>query len=235
MQQEVPGLYLFNDFFNRSLCQSIIEASLTIHKKLEDSLEDNKASNLSSSSATIPQPDFVKSEKHNLTSEEQFVRVAIEDSKGKTIKAEYFPRYGEEGHALAYFRGNDNLPQLAHELLPKIRELIASKHIITEDLDDSWRLTMNFYKNVAGVVSGFPFHVDIPANGVITMILNVHREATFQITDGNKVIDLLLPIGALLILSGESRYKWKHRVLPSEDASKIENRVARISLVLGVK
>jgi len=231
MQQEVPGLYLFKDFFNPQRCENILEESLLIHDKLE---KEANESNTPINSANIPQPDFVKSEKHNLKSNESFLRLTIKETTGN-IKGEYFPRYGEDGHVLAYFRGNENLPRFVNTFLPNIKALINDNNIITDDIEDSWRLTMNFYKNISGLVSGFPFHVDIPANGVVTMILNTHREATFQITNGNKTIDLHLPVGALLILSGESRYTWKHRVLPSESESDIENYIERISLVLGVK
>ena len=231
MPQTIPGLYLFDNFFTSNTCKQILEASLAI----ETQLAKTRNQDASPDTANIPQPDFVKSENHNLSSNEKFLRVCVKDLNSNELSGEYFPRYGEDSHALAYFRGTENLPSFTQKLLPDIKELIEKNDIITKNVKDSWRLTMNFYKNVEGVVSGFPFHVDIPANGVITMILNIHREAIFQITDGNEAIDIHLPIGALLILSGDSRYKWKHRVLPSESASDIENQIERVSLVLGVK
>ena len=234
MSLNVPGLYLFKDFFDPKTCHSIFESSLSIHERLTK-IKNSPNSAETAETAKIPQPNFVKSEYHNLSSEEMFLRVSIEESDGKELNSEYFPRYGEDGHALAYFRGTENLPHFIQSLIPDIKTLVASNDIITKNVKDSWRLTMNFYKNVSGVVSGFPFHVDIPANGVITMIMNIYREATFQITDGNEIVDMHLPVGALLILSGDSRYKWKHRVLPSESTSDIEGQIERVSLVLGVK
>lgn len=66
------------------------------------------------------------------------------------------------------------------------------------------------------------------------MILNIQREALFQIAKDETVIDVNLPVGSLLVLSGESRYQWKHRVLPmtSNNAS-TKGDIERISLVLG--
>ena len=228
MNIDVPGLVLVDNFFNTKECEELISESLVIQTEL------SKYENKQLSSTNIPQPNFVKSENHNLTSKENFIRVTLEQAQNREINGEFFPRYGEEGHLLAYFRGNENLPDFINAVFPRIKQLIEDKSLITRELKDSWRLTMNFYKNIEGTVSGFPFHVDIPANGVITMIMNIHREANFQITNGDDIVDLKLPVGALVVLSGESRYKWKHRVLTSQSNS--ENlSIDRISLVLGVK
>ncbi|WP_422382214.1 hypothetical protein [Marinicellulosiphila megalodicopiae] len=136
---------------------------------------------------------------------------------------------------MAYFRGNGNLPQFALHMLPSIQQMIDSLENEIIVVKKQWRLTMNFYKQVEGAVSGFAFHVDIPANGVVTMILNIQRQANFQITDGNRVEDIVLPVGALLLLSGESRYQWKHRVLASHNPQSANGEIERISLVLGVQ
>ncbi len=43
-----------------------------------------------------------------------------------------------------------------------------------------------------------------------------------------------LPIGSLLVLSGESRYEWKHRVLPMAASGEVKpGEIERVSLVLG--
>jgi alkylated DNA repair dioxygenase AlkB len=66
------------------------------------------------------------------------------------------------------------------------------------------------------------------------MILNVQREALFQITKGEAVTDIQLPVGSLLVLSGESRYEWKHRVLPmAASETSGPGSIERVSLVLG--
>ncbi len=106
--------------------------------------------------------------------------------------------------------------------------------LATADRELTWKLTMNFYKNIDGTVAGFPFHVDLPANGIVTMILNVQREVLFQIAKDEVVTDIHLPVGSLLVLSGESRYEWKHRVLPmASSGTASAGGVERVSLVLG--
>jgi alkylated DNA repair dioxygenase AlkB len=93
---------------------------------------------------------------------------------------------------------------------------------------------MNFYARAGGRIAGFPFHVDIPSNGVVTMILNVQRAVRFEIANGGEPTAIELPVGALLLLSGESRYVWKHRVLPSAAPPGASGHpVERVSLVLG--
>lgn len=185
--------------------------------------------------AHIPQPAYVRSAEHNLRSEEHFARVGLTEAGGRVIRAEYFPRYGEDGHALAYFQRDANLPDYVREdLVPGVHGLVASEGLVPPDQDLTWKLTVNFYRRANGVVAGFPFHVDIPSNGVVTMILNVQREALFQIAKGAVVTDIPLPVGALLLLSGESRYEWKHRVLPSDAPAGAGGHVVeRVSLVLG--
>lgn len=178
---------------------------------------------------------MVNIEAYNSLSQEKFIRLNITDTNEKELNSEYFPHYGEEGHTLAYFRGIENIPLFTKNILPDVKLLIDKNNIGINNTKDSWRLAMNFYENISGVVSGFPFHVDIPANGVVTMIMNIHRAAMFQITNGSDIFDIRLPIGALLLLSGESRYKWKHRILPSKSESNTPNSIERVSLVLGVK
>ena len=62
---------------------------------------------------------------------------------------------------------------------------------------------------------------------------NVEREALFQIARGDLMKDIKLPIGGLLVLSGESRYQWKHRVLPETSGESASEDVERVSLVFG--
>ena len=162
-------------------------------------------------------------------------QLTLAQTNQRTVSCEYFPRYGEDGHALCYFRGNSNLPDFVRDgLLGQLGQTIQQDNLATEEQELTWKLTMNFYKSVGGTVAGFPFHVDIPANGVVTMILNIHKEVLFQIARGDSVRDIPLPIGSLLLLSGESRYEWKHRVLPMPSSgSESPNTVERVSLVLG--
>ncbi|QJW93459.1 alpha-ketoglutarate-dependent dioxygenase AlkB family protein [Frigoriglobus tundricola] len=226
----VPGLFFDPQYRTAEQCSHLVRRSLELYDRLESATGGGPLEQ-----AHIPQPAYVRSEKHNLPSEEHFARVALTESNGRGIRCEYFPRYGEDGHALAYFQRNANLPDFAaDDLVPGVRELVEREGFAPPDQELTWKLTMNFYKRVGGRIAGFPFHVDIPANGVVTMILNVHREALFQIAKGDVRADIVLPVGALLLLSGESRYEWKHRVLPTDaPAGGSDHAVERVSLVLG--
>ena len=235
MFSKVPGLFVFRDYFFDTQCAAITRETLELYKRLEAAAPSEE-----SKLANIPQPEFVRSAHHNLPSEEYYVRVALNEPSGRQLHCEYFPRYGEDGHALGYFRGNGNLPDFVVDgFLNSVRSSMEEIALIESEQELTWKLTVNAYKSVDGAVAGFPFHVDIPANGVVTMILNVQREANFQITNGEHLEEIQLPVGALLVLSGESRYDWKHRVSPmlskeTQPSDKSSITVAeRVSLVLG--
>ena len=227
----IPGLFVFDDYFTSAQCEAIVRGSLGLSERLEAFVTGNAEFKR----IGIPQPEFVRSARHNLASDESYTRAVLHEAGSRELRCEYFPRYGEDGHALGYFRGNDNLPDFIHgPLLDGIRHTVEAEHLASADQPLTWKLTMNFYRSVGGVVAGFPFHVDIPANGVVTMILNTHREALFQIARGEVMQDVQLRVGSLLILSGESRYEWKHRVLPQElKDSPAVGGIERVSLVLG--
>lgn len=227
----VPGLFVFAGYFDPDQRARVLSESLRIANGLTAAVADGADLR----TVGIPQPAFVRSQKHNLQSEEQFTRATLVEPDGRDIRCEFFPRYGEDGHALGYFQGNDNLPDFVRgELLDRVHRTVEAEGLAEVGQPLKWKLTMNFYRNVGGVVAGFPFHVDIPSNGVVTMILNVHREALFQIAKGETLVDVELGLGDLLILSGESRYEWKHRVQPRASAGGVpENAIERVSLVLG--
>lgn len=227
----IPGLFVYLDCFSKSDCEALLRRSLDFYDRLEAAT--TRAGELTT--AHIPQPEYVRSAEHNLPSEERFARVVLEESNGRKLRCEYFPKYGEEGHSLAYCRGNDHLPDFIrdHWIAP-IHQLVIAAGLVDPSRNLTWKLTTNFYRTVGGTIAGFPFHVDIPANGVVTMILNVHREALFQITRGEVIADIQMAVGSLLILSGESRYEWKHRVLPMVASGDAEvGKIERVSLVLG--
>ncbi len=224
----IPGLFVFHDYLTPSESNSLIEKSLELYEWLED----ESATTHQLRKAEIPQPEFVRSAKHNLASEEFYTSLTLREANQRSIHCEYFPRYGEIGHSLCYFRGNTNLPDFVYDILPLITSTMQDAGL-KKDKELIWKLTMNFYKTLDGVVAGFPFHVDIPANGVVTMILNIQREVLFQIAKDEKVFDINLLPGSLLVLSGESRYQWKHRVLPMTSNASTNGDIERISLVLG--
>jgi hypothetical protein len=225
----IPGLLLHRDFFTPEHCESLVQDSLALFDRLEAS-RNNAILEL----AHIPQPAYVRSQQHNLQSDEYFTRVELHE-RDRKIHCEYFPRYGEDGHGLCYFQRNSNIPDfVVDSLLTEVHAMIVSEGFVEPEQELTWKLTMNFYQHANGRVAGFPFHVDIPSNGVVTMILNIQREVLFQIANNeNAVTDIPLPVGSLLLLSGESRYEWKHRVLPSDAPTTGGHRVQRVSLVLG--
>jgi hypothetical protein len=226
----ISGLFLFPDYFPSTQCAKVVRETLTLYSRLERAATGTAKVE----QAHIPQPELVRSARHNLASEEFFTRVVLVEADQRQLRCEYFPRYGEDGHALAYLRGNANLPDfIGGPLLASIRRTMEEAGLLQPDQELTWKLTVNFYRNIGGIVAGFPFHVDIPANGVVTMILNVQREALFQIAKGDVLTDIQLPVGALLVLSGESRYEWKHRVLPMTGGAGSLGEVERVSLVLG--
>ncbi|VAW82753.1 hypothetical protein MNBD_GAMMA12-2173 [hydrothermal vent metagenome] len=236
--QSIPGLFVIPDYFSAEQCHLMLADTLSLYNRLEGTAKESGLEEI----ACIPQPDFVRSAQHNLHSNESFVRVVLNEREDREIYCEYFPRYGEDGHALGYFRKNSNLPDFVLQtVLNSLQQTMQTLLLVRDNQQKSWqwKLTVNFYKNVNGTVAGFPFHVDIPANGVVTMILNIHSEAFIQMAKDDKVIDIIVPIGGLVVLSGESRYDWKHRVVPKiskqmlSDQPANKYKIERVSMVLG--
>jgi hypothetical protein len=228
----IPGLFVYPGYFVEAESAALLGGALRMYARLEAQV---RPASERLAKVAIPQPAFVRSAKHNLQSEEHYARLTLTEAEGREIHCEYFPRYGEDGHALCYCQGEANLPDFARaSLSARVRRTVEEDGLALPGQALKWKLTMNFYKSVGGTVAGFPFHVDIPSNGVVTMILNIHREALFQIARGEVMRDIRMPVGCLLLLSGESRYEWMHRVLPRECESKdAGEEVQRVSLVLG--
>src|SRR5262249_12393578 len=141
----IPGLLLFPDYFNPQQCSLLLRHSLGMYERLEEQV----ASGPKLERAGIPQPEYVRSAQHNLQSEEFFARVRLEESSDRVVRCEYFPRYGEDGHALCYFRGNPNMPDFVREhVLPGIRDTVEREQFVQPGQELTWKFTMNFYKNV---------------------------------------------------------------------------------------
>lgn len=120
----VPGLIFRPAHFAPAACAGIVAHALHLYDRLEAAV----ASGATPETAHIPQPAYVRSAAHNLQSEERFVRVSLEETDGRTVRSEYFPRYGEDGHALAYFQRNANLPDfVADDLVPDVRAVIEGE------------------------------------------------------------------------------------------------------------
>lgn len=284
----VPGALYFRHFLGVDEQRVFLQRCQKLNRILQEEasraleqqpLEDTK----------VPQPKFVKSAAHNLASDERFVRLEVEDpsqanarTAGAPLNCEYFPEYGEDGHALAYFRNNPNIPLFVQNLLlPRlVREVSPVAQLMQEKNSDelmNWKMTFNTYSLKPGTktLAGFPFHTDLASNGNVTMIATLMNKATLQIvhkdhSDVNEelenngpssssssspsppsssdlvngahhpaVINLTLEPGSLLVLSGESRWDWRHRVVPTkvdpqgDDEAVADTGVNRISLVLG--
>jgi alkylated DNA repair dioxygenase AlkB len=98
-------------------------------------------------------------------------------------------------------------------------------------------MTLNTYSMGAAEVPGFPYHVDLPANGPITMIATLRRGATLELRHkdaaaGTTPERIILQPGSLVVLSGEARYEWEHRIL-SSPGSGGEEGISRVSIVFG--
>jgi hypothetical protein len=167
------------------------------------------------------------------------------------LQAECFEKYGEDGHVLTYFRLNKNLPavgrMLAHRLISRLPGLLKQNETTLFNLlnkpnwtDRRWKMTLNFYDDVGSKRAGFPFHTDLPANGQSSFILGFQSSATIEFkrndSEANKDVVLshtLLP-GELVVLSGDVRWNWMHRVLPTaKDAVDGLLFSPRSSIVLG--
>ena len=78
---------------------------------------------------------------------------------------------------------------------------------------------------------GFPYHKDLPANGDVTMILTLQARGDLELvpeTDPHRSpSQVLLHPGSLLVLSGEARWRWLHRLRPVPDEKQ------RMSVVFG--
>ena len=92
------------------------------------------------------------------------------------------------------------------------------------------------YKEQGAKQAGFDWHKDIATNGEITSITTIFGNATFQIRPEDKTsysatYSLPLIPGSIVLLSGDSRWRWEHRVLSQETST--ADSIGRISMVLG--
>ena len=186
------------------------------------------------------------SKQHNLKNSEYFKRISLNNfDLPKFLHCQHFEKYGEDGHKLTYFIGNQNIPTFIEaNLIGALRNLPEVKQL-SKDRDLSWNFTFNVYRsssNKPSTVPGFPFHTDIPSNGAITFIYPLISSATLEMKrelpeyhlqqlhthkpsavpgspteqDSLTTYTAELPAGALLMFSGESRWNWQHRILPQE-------------------
>ena len=191
--------------------------------------------------AHIPQPGSIKSHAHNLPGDEYYFPLKLQtEPASEVLSSAYFPKYGDEGHELIYFSKGSlrSLPHFAQEF---IQDRISSLKSITPFIavEGKWRLTLNRYTPSNGLACqpatrpGFPYHKDLPANGDITFILTLLETGEMELVpeaDPQRPPTLIkLKPGSLLLLSDDSRWRWLHRICPSQAG------VGRMSVVFGWK
>jgi alkylated DNA repair dioxygenase AlkB len=226
----IPGLFIYNNFITNQEETSYLKESNSINEELKFQLIDKDLVK-----TQIPQPEEVKIEKYGMQSEETYYNLV---SKKTDTKCFYFKKYGDEGHSLIYFKGNENIPEIFKHLKTKLINL----EIITSIKPQSWKLTLNFYNKLKeeDKLPGFPFHVDIPINGEITTILSLGSPGLieFKPLNSDETSSFIMLPRSLVILSGESRWSYMHRVKPTYkefefNGLKYTVEIPRVSIVLG--
>jgi len=210
---EVPGLVLLSDFLSHQRHEAVLEAARTFALQVDEA---------SLRSQQHPRP----SPAHNLNVPLDFIRTTIKVEAGEAfdeaglhasrspavLKCEHFRHYGEDGHRLTYFRGNQNIPRLGlpEDHLVRLgdvdcvkQELQASRAAMrafssssssTGPTQVKWRMTLNHYLSTEGSEAskrraGFPWHRDIEANGASTMILALGSPARLEFGEVSALVD----------------------------------------------
>lgn len=186
---------------------------------------------------------------HNLKSKEYYKAVHFEDQDGRKISCQYFQKYGEEGHQLSYFIGNNNIPRFIQtDLITRMLDIPEVRNLKEAD-KGIWNFTFNTYallENASklATMAGFPYHKDIESNGEITAIYSLGEESTFEIRHPERpdqVTRFPLVDNSFILLSGPARWDYEHRVIPvviQKKTSQLWNEIEaikRISLVLGIQ
>lgn len=238
--QTVPGLRFIPKFLNDFKLASLQKESLQLHHTINE---------LGTSAKETSAKTYL-SKQHNLKSKESYKLLTYTEGQGR-INAQFFKHYGEDGHELTYFIGNKNIPGfIGHsvivnlETLPEIQTLWSQSTNPTslgaEVPRFNWNFTFNAYvisQDKPDKLPGFPFHIDAPFNGDISAILTLVSSAQLEMKKDDFHSSILLTPGSLLVLSGEARWKWQHRVLPIKNENTLIQTkfglVQRISLVFG--
>lgn len=221
----IPGLVYQPKFLAENVRQSLYTQALRLNDKICIHREG---------------PSFYKSHGHNLPFERHYRLLNFEDIPGRKINTQNFVDYGSPGHELTYFINNQNIPSFIHdELISRINKMESVQALASQtETPLNWRFAFNVYKEGGAKQAGFDWHKDITTNGEITSITTIFGNATFQIRPEDKssysaTYSLPLTPGSIVLLSGDSRWKWEHRVLSQEPS--LTDSIGRISLVLGCR
>ena len=221
----IPGLVYQPNFLAENVRQSLYAQALRLHSAICTYRKEASTH---------------KSQGHNLPFERHYRLIYFEDTPGRKINAQNFVDYGSPGHELTYFINNQNIPSFIHEgLISRINQLEPIQALASQIENPlNWRFTFNVYKEDGAKQAGFDWHKDIATNGEITSITTIFGNATFQIRPEDKTsysatYSLPLTAGSIVLLSGDSRWKWEHRVLSQETSA--TGGIGRISLVLGCR
>lgn len=181
---------------------------------------------------------------HNLATDDFYQKIRLSDEGGKMLDAQHFAKYGDHGHSLTYFIGTSNVPHYVRSnLIPSLEKLNPPLNENASSLKGTdWRFSFNIYRGTHTQRAGFPWHIDTASNGESTVIYTLLSEAKMELKrpeDSSAVYTVTLPPNSLLVLGGEARWKWQHRVLSenidAESSAALANETAvkRLSLVLG--
>lgn len=231
----IPGLHIYHDFLETDRKCDLQKEAIKLHHAI-------------SSDTTVEHKKIHRSQSHNLPSHEYYRLVSFNDQEKMKITCQYFEKYGEDGHKLTYFIGNNNLPNFIKSMLIsrvlEIPEVIA----LSQNKLLNWNLTFNVYASELNQprteIPGFPFHKDIPSNGEATMIYSIGAGSEFQMrhpANADKIHAYPLYPNSLILFSKEARWDYEHRVVPVEivDSPPLFTtaleKIWRISLVLGFK
>ena len=88
----IPGLRFVKNFFSENERTKLVFLLHDLRKILISRSNDKP---------------FTVSKKHNLSSEEKYKSVNLDNER----RGQFFPSYGEAGHELTYFIGNKNIPE----------------------------------------------------------------------------------------------------------------------------
>lgn len=222
----IRGLRFIPDLLKLDQMEAVREKGIALQKKI---LNSSLTANLRGCTTYL-------SQQHNLKTDERYRHVHLEDESGAKINGQFFERYGDDGHQLTYFIGNQNLPKfIKDDLIPRIKAL---PEVSAMGGKLNWNFTFNTYALKGNdTMAGFDFHKDIASNGEISLIYSLGEPAIFHIRHPQQrelMMQTRILSNSLILLSNEARWDYEHRVVPVPVEYKIEG-IRRISMVLGVK